>query len=78
LARFFVKVVEMLPAKKTARIVLPEGSKDDRPGEQNFAVLKRSKGGGLLTVPIGDRVLKPGQKYQIRTTADGKVFLQNR
>lgn len=75
---WFVKVVDFRAAEKPERIIeVPEGSKDPRPQPQNVAVLKKSKGGGLVTVPVGNLVLAIGQKLKLVTRGE-KVFLEKR
>ena len=56
---------------------LPEGAKDDRPEHQNMATLRKSKGGGTITVPVGNTVLKIGMKLKLVTRGE-RVFLEKR
>ena len=71
--RFFVKCVEMRLAAKSSLIVVPQGAKDPR--EQNVAVLRRTKGGSTISVPIGDKVIPVGAKLQVKATKDGVMLL---
>lgn len=77
-AKYFCKVVEFIPAKeKASLVVVPKGSQDPRP-DQNWAVLKKSKGGGIISVAIGTNVVKRGDKLKIVERADGRVMLLSR
>lgn len=75
--RFFVKVIDFIPATKTSRIILPEGAKDERPDQQNIVVLRRTKDGGEIRLPVGDKVFAKGWKLQLKTHGD-RVVLTNR
>ena len=60
-------------AAKSSRIIVPDGAKDPR--EQNIAVLRRTKGGSTISVPIGDKVIPLGAKLQVKTVGDRVMLL---
>lgn len=75
---WFVRVVEFHEADRPERVIsVPDGADDPRPKPQNIAVLRKSKGGGLVTVPVGDEVLSVGMKLKLVTRGD-RVFLERR
>lgn len=76
--RYHVRVVEFHAAKVEAPLIsVQDGKEHPQPKQQNFAVLRRSKGGGLMTIPVGDSVLAVGQKLRL-VTRGARVFLENR
>ena len=71
--RYFVRVEQFIPAPPRL-VELPDGAKDPI---ENVAVLRKSKGGGTITVPVGQTVLEVGMKLKLVTRGD-RVFLEKR
>ncbi len=75
---WFVKVVEFREADRPEHLIaVPDGAKDPRPEPQNVAVLRKTHGGGLVTVPVGKTKLEVGMKLKLVTRGE-RVFLERR